>query len=197
MQARSALDNFTNDTDNALLLTGFLLRNVQYDQPDLSAARPDETDIADLFRNNLLNPAAPSFDSVRLLDRNGQVLINSECRPHVVRRTRMIRSRRRTWRFRARSFRSSRRALAVTNGSTPLVEVVNTIFWRDGSPLGYVVVTLNNGRIFFNNMRLDDSADNYLRLHLPDDGAGRPVRAADASASARCRPTSRWASAAR
>ena len=47
------------------------------------------------------------------------------------------------------------------SGSAPLVELIDTIVWRDGSPLGYVVATLNDGRIFFNNMRLDDSADNY------------------------------------
>ena len=75
--------------------------------------------------------------------------------------------------------------------------LINTISWRDGSPLGYVVATLNDGRIFFNNMRLDDSADNYSAYSFLTTAQGVSVRAGDGARRARCRPTSRWVSAAR
>ena len=69
--------------DNTLLLTGFLLRDVNTTSQTY-LPQPDENEIADLFRSSLLNPASAAFDSVRLLDRNGQVLITSECHSVVV-----------------------------------------------------------------------------------------------------------------
>jgi GAF domain-containing protein/HAMP domain-containing protein len=159
VQARGTLDTFVNDDDNTLLMTGFLLRGVNTTSQTY-LPQPTQTDIADLFRNNLLNPASASFDSIRLLDRNGQVLItanvtassfthsdNSQSAAYLA--------------IKSAELQGQSRAVAITNGSAPVVDVVNTITWRDGSPLGYVVGTLNDARIFFNNMRLDDSTDNY------------------------------------
>ncbi len=52
-------------------------------------------------------------------------------------------------------------ALAVTEDDTPSVEIVNAIYWRDGSAIGYVVARLSNSRIFFNNIRLDQSTNDF------------------------------------
>ena len=160
------------------LLIGFLLRNVHIRFADLPAAR-HPAQIADLFRNSLLNPAAASFDSVRLIDRNGQGLVNTTLRRRPSRTADESRSRRHSAPFRARSFRRRSSAVAVSQTTAPVVEIVNTIYWRDGTPLGYVVATLNNGRIFFNNMRVDDTTANdsaYTFLTTPQGVVLAPPR---------------------
>ncbi|MEO8394807.1 MAG: GAF domain-containing protein, partial [Chloroflexota bacterium] len=159
VQARGAVDTFVTDSDNALLLTGFLLRNVNTSSQTY-LPQPSETDIADLFRNNLLNPASAAFDGIRLLDRNGQVLITASVTASSFTHTDNSQSAA-YLAIQSAELQDQSRAVAITNGTLPVVEVINTISWRDGSPLGYVVATLNDSRIFFNNMRLDDSTDNY------------------------------------
>ena len=159
VQARSTLDDFTNNPDYGLLLTGFLLRDVNTTS-QIYLPHASENDIADLFRNNLLNPAAAAFDSVRLLDRNGQVLITSNVTSVSFAHSDNAQSPA-YLAIQGAQLQEQSRTIAITQGSAPVVELVDTIVWRDGSPLGYLVATLNDGRIFFNNMRLADSPDNY------------------------------------
>lgn len=159
-QARTTLNSFTTDPDNVQIMTGYLLRNVRITS-ETYIPNVSEDQIASLFRSSLLNPAASSYENVRLLDRNGQQVVAITLSTESFEGANAARSPA----FRAiqsAQLQGERTALAVTRSEdSPVVEVINAIPWRDGSPLGYVVVTLSNGRIFYNNIRVADSPENY------------------------------------
>src|SRR5690606_26481107 len=46
-------------------------------------------------------------------------------------------------------------------GAAPVVEIAQTIYWRSGTPIGYLVATLNNNRVFFTGIRLENTLANY------------------------------------
>ncbi len=158
-QARASFNNFTSDGDNIAALTGFLLRSVHTDNPAyLPQASADQIDA--LFRSGLLNPATASFDSIRLLDRSGQQLINtgastSSFSPVDQSQSPAYRA------IQSAQIQSQTSTIVVTPAANPVVEIVNTIMWRDGTPIGYVVATLSDSRIFLDNIRVDSSPDNY------------------------------------
>ncbi|MCZ2098607.1 MAG: GAF domain-containing protein, partial [Anaerolineae bacterium] len=161
-QARATLNNFTGDPDTVQVVTGYLLRSVRF-TGGTYLPRVSEDQIASLIRANLLNPAASLFENVRLLDRSGQQIMMLT----VNQSTFDIEDAAQSPAFRAirsAQLQGDQAALAVTEeDGTPIVEVINTIPWRDGSPLGYVVVTLSNGRTFYNNIRvIDTSSDDYV-----------------------------------
>lgn len=159
-QARTTLNNFTGDADTTQLLTGYLLRNVRITS-ETYLPRVSEDQIASLLRTNLLNPAASSFENVRLLDRNGQQVVMLTVNESMFEVENVAQSPA----FRAiqsAQLQGDQTALAVTEADdVPVVELINTIRWRDGSPLGYVAVTLSNGRTFYNNIRVASTADDY------------------------------------
>ncbi|MEP7290161.1 MAG: GAF domain-containing protein [Chloroflexota bacterium] len=159
VQARTILDNFTSDPDKQNALTGYLLRDVstggQGFLPNVSAEQ-----VADVFRTGLLNPAAASFESVRLLDREGQALVSVDVNaatfnPIDDSQSAAFRE------IQSAQLQGESSILAVSQGNAPVIELVNTLFWRDGTPIGYVVTVLSNARIFSNNIRLDDTPENY------------------------------------
>jgi GAF domain-containing protein/HAMP domain-containing protein len=159
VQARTLLDGFTSDGDNQRVLTGFLLRDVQ--TPGASYLPTFDSDaVIDLFRSRLLNPAAASFDSVRLLDRRGRSLLSSGLTSFTTNPIDESVSPA-YLAIRGAELQGQASATAVSGARAPTVELIATIYWRDGSPLGYVVATLNNGRIFNSNMRLDDLPEKY------------------------------------
>ncbi|MFN8452649.1 MAG: HAMP domain-containing protein, partial [Anaerolineae bacterium] len=158
--ARTSLNNFTASPDNVQMLTGYLLRDVRITS-ETYLPRVSEEQLTNLFRANLLNPAASSFDNVRLLDRDGQQLVtitvsSSSFEVSDAAQSPAYRA------IRSAQLQGEPSALAVTSvDDVPVVELINTIPWRDGSPIGYVVVTLSNGRIFYNNIRVTDASGDY------------------------------------
>ena len=158
-QARTALDTFTGNADNTLVVTGYLLRDVRTSSETYIPRISDDA-IASLFRRSLLNPAASTFDSVRLIDRNGQILVNITVSSASFEATDASQTAA-YQAIKSAQLRGQLGTLAVSGTDTPAVELINTILWRDGEPLGYVAVTLNNGRIFYNNIRTDPASETF------------------------------------
>ena len=157
-QARSTLDTFVSDEDNQKVLVGYLLRDVRAGTDYLLPTSDEQ--VAETLRAGLLNPAAASFDSVRLLDRNGQALLNvtvnaASFEPVDESQSAAFRE------IQSAQLLGQSSALAVSPGDTPVVELVNTVYWRDGRPLGYVVTVLSNSRIFTSNLRVDNADESF------------------------------------
>lgn len=159
VQARTVLDSFMADGNTQQQLIAFLLRDSRSDTQTYLPNISNEQ-ITGTFRTGLLNPAAASFDSVRLLDRNGQALANINVSTAIF--TPSDDSQSVAFReIQSAQLQGQPGVLAVSPGNTPVVELVRTLFWRDGTPLGYIVAPLNNTRVFFNNLRLEDTATSY------------------------------------
>ncbi|HVU09638.1 MAG TPA: GAF domain-containing protein [Phototrophicaceae bacterium] len=158
-QARTSFNNFTSDEDNITTLTGFLLRNVHTDSPTYLPQASAEQ-INELFRSNLLNPATAEFDSITLLDRNGQQLIETDTSttsfgPVDQSQSPAYRA------IQSAQIQSQSSTMVVSAAANPVVQMINTITWRDGTPIGYVIATLSDSRIFIDNIRVDSNPDNY------------------------------------
>ncbi len=158
-QARANFNAFTDDPQIAQSLTGFLLSdvntNIQTYLPKLSGS-----DLSTLLRQQLLNPASAQFETVTLLDRNGLSLITTNISSSSFTQSDLSKSPA-YLAIQSAQLQGQNRALSISLVGVPVIELVNTITWRDGTPLGYVVAHLNNARIFFNNMRADDTASTY------------------------------------
>lgn len=159
VQARTVLDTFMADENTQQLLIGFLLRDVRTDTQTYLPNISNEQ-ITSIFRAGLLNPAAASFDSVRLLDRNGQALANinvstANFTPADESQSTAFRE------IQSAQLQGQPAVLAISQGNIPVVEIVRTLFWRDGTPLGYLVTPLNSARVFFNNLRLEETPTSY------------------------------------
>ncbi len=154
VQARDLLNTFSTDNASTQVLIGYLLRDV-HTTSQVYLPHATQQDVADVFRSGLLNPAAALFDGVRLIDRNGNGQVNTTVAESTFNRADETTSPA-YLAIRGAQLQSQSTAVAVSGTATPVVELVTTIYWRDGTPIGYVVATLNNGRIFFNNMRIDN-----------------------------------------
>ncbi len=160
-QARALLDSFTNDGETRQMLIDYLLRDVRTSaETPVSIENVSSEALADALRVGLLNPAAASFDSVRLLDRNGQALVNLNVssvsfEPNDEANSAAFRE------IRNAQLQGQSSVITVSQGEPPTVELVNTIYWRNGAPIGYVVTVLSNSRIFTSNLRLDAASDAY------------------------------------
>jgi GAF domain-containing protein/HAMP domain-containing protein len=153
VQARDLLNTFAANPANTDRVIGYLLRDVRTGSLDY-LPRATQQDVADLFRAGLLNPAAALFDSVRLIDRNGNGLINVSVADTSFNRSDETLSAA-YLAIRGAQVQAQSTAFAISSGTAPVAELVTTVYWRDGTPLGYVAATMNNGRVFFNNMRTD------------------------------------------
>lgn len=153
VQARDLLGTFAANEANTDRLIGYLLRDVRTGTMEY-LPRATQQDVADMFRTELLNPAAALFDSVRLIDRNGNGLINVSVADSSFNRSDETQSAAYLAIVGAQ-LQAQSTAFAVSGTGTPVAELVTTVYWRDGTPLGYVAVAMNNGRVFFNNMRID------------------------------------------
>ena len=162
VDARTRLANFTADAGNSGDLIGYLLRDVRTDTPIYLPKRtPNE--IVTLFRNDLISLATSPFESVRLLDRSGRVVIQA----NVSSASFVIHDESQAPAYRAAlnaQLQGQSSALAVTEDATPAVEIISAIYWRDGTPIGYVVARLSRSRIFLNNIRLDQAGSNIFAL---------------------------------
>lgn len=153
VQARALVNAFAANEATSTRVIGYLLRNVRTSSQTY-LPRTTQFQVADLFRAELLNPAAALFDSISLIDRNGNGLITATTTSSVFNRSDETLDPA-YLAIQGAQLQGEFSAIAVSGDSTPLVELVAAILWRDGTPLGYVVATVNNARVFFNNERTD------------------------------------------
>ncbi|MBK8025404.1 MAG: GAF domain-containing protein [Chloroflexi bacterium] len=139
-------------------LQGLLLRDVvasdAINLPDVTSS-----EITTRLREDLLLQPSSLFESVRLIDQEGGVLAQA------VRSTPLAGdpSGQRAPAYIAGSnaaLQGEDRAVSVSQVNfTPVVEMIEVLRWRDGSPLGYLVTRLNNRRAFFDAMGTSDGQD--------------------------------------
>lgn len=144
--ARDTASEFTASQQNQLF--GLLLHDVRISQeialPTVSAA-----DLVNSFQTNLLLQPASLFDSVRLLDRNGGVLAQANRSTPLAGTPTGARAPAYIAGSNAAQ-RGEDRTISISQVNfIPLVEQIEVLRWRDGSPLGYLVTQLNNRRVFF------------------------------------------------
>jgi GAF domain-containing protein/HAMP domain-containing protein len=152
--SRTALNNFTDDNDFQQSMYNLLLTSAGVKtNPPYTPVTPQE--VAMLFREELLNPAAATFDYVRLLDRNGRVIAQSSLISEGVlasdeSESVAFQSAANAW------LQGQSRIVVVSTGRTgeAMIEAVNIIEWRDGSILGYLVARINSDRAVINNLPL-------------------------------------------
>jgi GAF domain-containing protein len=150
-QARANLDLFTADETTIRRLTNFLLR----DTPPLrnSTVRVEPDQIRDLFNTVLLNPSTTLFDSVRLLDRNGRLVVAAALDDSRANVTGEDQSRSAAYRTAQNAQLNQDRpaqtmTVASMNGE-PVIEFTHVLLWRDGKPLGYLIAELNIPRTLY------------------------------------------------
>lgn len=155
--SRTALNNFTDDSNHRQLMYNLLLTQAGVrTNPPYTPVTPQEA--ASVFRQKLLNPASAIFDYVRLLDRNGRVVAQSNL---------LSESALATDESRSAAFQSATNAalqgqnrllvVSTTGTGTTTIEAINIIQWRDGSPLGYLAARLNTDRTILNALPLQAS----------------------------------------
>ncbi len=190
--ADSAVRRFT--VQEQARLFGLLLADVRVND-SVAFPQSSTSEVANLLRNELLALPASLFENVRLVDRNGRVL--AQAARSVPLSGDPIGARAPAYIAAINgAIRGEDRVLSVSQVNfTPIVEQTEILRWRDQTPIGFLVVRLNNRRIFFDPLTL--AADNNpfrLRsfivtangvLITPDGVRPESLRAADSLAAGR------------
>ena len=155
--ANNTLDTFINDDANQRAMIGLLLGEVQ---TDVQLSYPDvqRDELEALFARTLLNPATSTFENVRLLGRNGRVF----ARASVATLTEFdeMESEAASPAYQAAvvaQMEGQERVLNVAVvGGAAQIEYVQTVEWRDGTVLGYLVAKINSIRAISFNLNFID-----------------------------------------
>ncbi len=157
--ARSQLSNFLAIEANQQMVVGLLLqdRNVG------GSANPfnvQESDVVNLFRDNLINVGTSPFESARVLTREGQVVAQISFTSTLI--TQADESNAPAYRAASAALLQGQgQSLAVSAPSGGIIELTQVINWRDGSPLGFLIVRLSNTRSLYSYLRLVDANNPY------------------------------------
>ncbi|MBE2269973.1 MAG: GAF domain-containing protein [Anaerolinea sp.] len=150
--ARSEMRAFLNNPENERILVGLLLgtRNTGV---SLNLPQVDAADMVPLFRQTLLNLTTSPFESIRVLDRSGQVLAQVSANSTAISSADESNSPA----YRAATaalLQGQTQSLAVSSRGVGVIEMTLVVQWRDGTPIGFLVARLSNARIVFNNVRI-------------------------------------------
>lgn len=186
-RARNSGAAFVNNEDTNRTLTSLLLRGVQ-SLTDIGLRDVRVNEVNNLFSQALLNPATSLFESVRLLDRHGQVI------SHAGTPTSSLVDQSNSTTFLAASAPTNTQdsILVISTQGFPIIEYVHKVYWRDGSVLGYVVTQVSNSRSIYANIRARFTVDAFRTYTFLVDDAGtiltsienRPVAVASQNSTA-------------
>lgn len=140
-------------------LNGLLLRDVvvgsAINLPDVTPSQ-----MTTLLREELLLPSS-LFESIRLIDRDGGLLAQALRSTPLAGDPAGARAPAYVSGSNA-ALRGEVRTVSIAHVNfTPIVELVEILRWRDGSPLGYLVARLDNRRVFFDSLRQPEGQDIY------------------------------------
>jgi GAF domain-containing protein/HAMP domain-containing protein len=163
-QARLSLDNFANDNEYLAYINSLLLRDVRA-MPPLVSESIEYQQVLGVFNRVLLDPDQTLYTDVRLLDRDGRLVaraaLNND-RPPVFGEDQSE-----GIAFQAAQtaqMTDRRQVLTVSNLNSPTLEITNVIYWRDGTPIGYLIATLDNEKAIYNNLTFNDNNTAYSFL---------------------------------
>lgn len=156
-QARAALDNFTVDPDHQRIMAEILLGDIQT-RPPLISGSVEQQQVVELFETVLLNSTSTLYESIRLLDRSGRLTARASLNtdlPTVIGTDEsgsVAYQAARTGQISGRN-----QSFTVSNLGTPIIEITNVVLWRDGTPIGYLIGTLDNEKAIYNNLSFNDN----------------------------------------
>ena len=157
--ARQGLQTFATRPENERLLIGLLIGGVR-SQINLNLPAVDADDAINTFRSNLINLTASPYQSVRLLDRNGRVLVQASATSTTI--TRLDESNSPAYRAATSALlQGQSQALTVTERGEAVIEIAQAIRWRDGAAIGFLIAELNNSRVAINNLSLSEGDSSY------------------------------------
>ncbi|MFO7320385.1 MAG: GAF domain-containing protein [Chloroflexota bacterium] len=159
-QARGNLTAFLNNSTHQRRIVNLLLSNSPLLNRDGVEAVTREQ-IETLFTSTLLVQSTTLYDSVRLLDRNGQLLANATINEAA--------GTLETDQSRSEAYRAALNEQVKNQGQSqvvsvssrdgrPVVEITNIVYWRDGRPIGYLIAELNIERTLLDNLTYLDAA---------------------------------------
>ncbi len=153
-QARDDLRLFVAQDVNNRRLTSAILRSTPLMTQANFTVTPE--DISSLLQTGLLNPSTTLYNSARVIDRSGRLVSIASATSSSVAPISKDQSDSVAFRAAANELlKSSPRSQFVTVSSVqehPLIEIIQRIDWRDGSPIGYLVVELDNQRVIYDRM---------------------------------------------
>ena len=159
-QARSNMTVFLNEDINDRRLVSLLLANSPlFTNTDRIPVTAEQ--MQTVFQSALLVPSTTLYNNVRLLDRNGQLVAFAGVDETVLTAAMDVDQSEQPAFQAAVSEQTSDQpqsqlVVASTAGEQTIVEIIQSIPWRDGRPIGYVVAELNMARIFYDNLTFSD-----------------------------------------
>ncbi len=157
--ARSGLASFLTVETNEQTVIGLLLqdRNIGGSTNPFNI---ENSDVVELFRENLINVSASLFESARILTRDGQVVAQVSAASTIV--TQPDEANEPAYRAAiAGLLQGQGQALSVSAAGGGVIELSQVLYWRDGNPIGFLIVRLSNSRLLFNYLRLSETNNPY------------------------------------
>lgn len=159
-RVRSSLSNFAADPTNNRLMTSLLLRN----SPALSRQQSGASDILQVntaLQRILLDPAQPLFLDAYLLDREGTLVAFATLDTASLDISQRDQSQSPTYRAilaeQLKPQPQDQILVVRERADAPIIEIATVIYWRDGTPIGYLLAELDNSRVFYDNLRFEDA----------------------------------------
>ena len=159
-QARSNMSVFlAEDINDRRLVSLMLAGSPLFTNSDLTPVTAEQ--MGNIFQSALLVPSTTLYTSVRLIDRNGQLLAFAGVDETVVTAAMDIdQSDQPAYQAavteQLNEQPQAQLVVASTLNEQSVVEIIQAIPWRDGRPLGYLVAELSLPRVFYDNLTFSE-----------------------------------------
>lgn len=173
-QSRTNINLFVNNASyirrvNNLLLSASPLLNSD------QAVRVDEDEVAALFRDVLLNRSTTQFNSIRLLDRRGHLVVQSSLDTLNADEVQQDQSRSEAYRAalneQVKAQGRNQIVTVATRDEEPVIEITTILYWRNQQTIGYLIAELNNSSAIYGNLTLQDTTYPTYAFLVTADGA--------------------------
>lgn len=171
-QARTTLDTFLLSAENQRLAQGLLLAPVNTSELVLPRTAPAQIEAA--FAATLLNPATGLYDSVRVLDRYGNVVASAATNniTGILSGNEAGQAAFEAARAGAAEGRAQTLTVAPLPGGSGALDYAVALIWRDGRPLGYVIGRMSSTRVLYPGLRFPAEFPRNIGFSYLISGAG-------------------------
>jgi GAF domain-containing protein/HAMP domain-containing protein len=159
-QARSNLSTFLgNDYYDRRIISLLLSGSSLFNNATVQPSTPEQ--IQSDFQSSLLVPSTTLYNSVRLIDRNGQLIVFAGLDENIASSAMDVdQSGQSAYQAAVTELMSEQpeTQLVVPSemGGQLRVELIQSVPWRDGRPIGYVIAEVNLDRVFYDNLVFSD-----------------------------------------
>lgn len=149
-RASDNLERFAAEETVTRYVLSLLLGDVRT-ATDVGVIDVQPREMSSLMDEILLNPATSLFDNVRLLDRDGQVIVSAGLPVTGV--SLINQSDTPAYQTALAASDNPRMMVVISERSFPVIEFIRPVQWRDGTVIGYFVAQVNNARAIYSNIR--------------------------------------------